>query len=72
LDKKNKDCNIPVAKRTEYRWTEAFGDVLKIKSKGKVSEEVLDEKMQHYLQMYKKQHRPQVVEAVHTLVKVNA
>jgi hypothetical protein len=72
LDKKNKDCGIPVAKRAEYRRAETFGEVPKIKRKGKASEEVLDEKMQHYLQMYKKQHTPQVVEAVRALVKVNA
>jgi hypothetical protein len=72
LDKKSKDCNILVAKRAEYRRVEAFGEVPKIKSKGKASEEVLEEKMQHYLKMYKKQHTPQEIEAVHALVKVNA
>jgi hypothetical protein len=72
LDKKNKDCDIPVAKRAEFRRAKAFGEVPKVKRKGKASEEVLDEKMQHYLQMYKKQHTPQVVEAVRALVKVNA
>jgi hypothetical protein len=72
LDKKNKDCDIPVAKRVEFRRAEAFGEVPKIKSKEKASEEVLDEKMQHYLQMYKKQHTPQGIEAVHALVKANA
>jgi hypothetical protein len=72
LDKKNKDCDIPVAKRVEYRRAEAFGEVPKIKSWGKASEEVLDEKMQHYLQMYKKQHTPQGIEAVRALVKANA
>jgi hypothetical protein len=72
LYKKSKDCNIPVAKRAEYRRAEAFGEVPKIKSKGKASEEVLEVKMQHYLQMYKKQHTPQGIEAVHALVKVNA
>jgi hypothetical protein len=72
LDKKNKDCDIPVAKRAEFRRAEAFGEVPKIKSKGKASEEVLDEKMQHYLQMYKKQHTPQGIEAVRALVKANA
>jgi hypothetical protein len=35
LDKKNKDCDIPVAKRVEFRRAEAFGEVSKIKSKGK-------------------------------------
>jgi hypothetical protein len=49
LDKKNKDCDIPVAKRAEYRRAEAFGEVPKIKSKWKASKEVLEEKMQHYL-----------------------
>jgi hypothetical protein len=72
LDEKSKDCNIPVAKRAEYRRAEAFGEVPKIKSKGKASDEVLEEKMQHYLQMYKKQHTPQGIEAVRALVKVNA
>ena len=37
---------------------EAFGELPKLKSKGKATEEVLDEKMQFYLQMYKKQHTP--------------
>jgi hypothetical protein len=70
--KKNKDCDIPVAERAEYRRAEAFGEVLKIKSKGKASEEVLDEKMQYYLQMYKKQHTLEGIEAVCALVKANA
>jgi hypothetical protein len=71
LDKKNKDCDIPVAKRTEYRRAEAFGEVPKFKSKGKTNEEVPNEKMHHYLQMCKKQHTPQTIEAVHALVDVN-
>jgi hypothetical protein len=52
-----------------------FGEVPKIKSKGKgkAFEEALNEKKtQHYLQMYKKQHTPHVIEAVHALLKVNA
>jgi hypothetical protein len=72
LDKKNKDCDIPAAKRAEFRRAEAFGEVPQIKSKGKASEEVLDKKMQHYLEMYKKQHTPQGIETVRALVKVNA
>ncbi|XBI12630.1 hypothetical protein VPH35_139473 [Triticum aestivum] len=68
LDKKNKDCDIPVAKRAEYRRAEAFGEVPTLKSKGKASEEDLNEKMQHYLQMYKKEHTPKVIEAVRALV----
>uniref|UniRef100_A0A452XFV4 Uncharacterized protein n=1 Tax=Aegilops tauschii subsp. strangulata TaxID=200361 RepID=A0A452XFV4_AEGTS len=35
LDKKNKECDIPVAKRAEYRRAEAFGEVSTLKSKGK-------------------------------------
>jgi hypothetical protein len=38
---------------------EAFGKVPKIKSKGKANEAVLNEKMQYYLQIYKKQPSPQ-------------
>jgi hypothetical protein len=38
LDNKNKDCDILVAKRAEYRRAEAFGEVPKIKSKGKAFE----------------------------------
>jgi hypothetical protein len=72
LEKKSKECNISVAKRAEYRRAEAFGEAPKIKNKGKASEEVLEEKMQHYLQMYKKQHTHQGIEAVCALVKVNA
>jgi hypothetical protein len=72
LDKKNNGCDIPVAKRAEYRWAEAFGEVLKTKSKEKANEEVLNEKMQHYLQKYKQQQTPQAIEAVRAIVKVNA
>jgi hypothetical protein len=69
---KNIGCDIPVAKRAEYRRAEAFGEVPKIKSKGKANEAVLNEKMQHYLQMYKKQHTSQEIEAVRAVVEVNA
>jgi hypothetical protein len=72
LDKKNNDCDIPVAKRAEYRRTDASEEVPKIKSKGKANEEVLNEKTQHYLQMYKKEHTPHAIETVHTLGEVNA
>ena len=72
LDKKNKDCDIPVAKRAEYRRAEAFGEVPTLKSKRKASEEDLNEKMQHYLQMYKKEHTPKAIEAVRALVQANA
>jgi hypothetical protein len=51
---------------------EAFGKVPKIKSKGKANKAVLNEKMQHYLRIYKKQPSPQAIEAVHVVVEVNA
>ena len=72
LDKKNKGCDIPIAKRAEYRRAEAFGELPNRKNKGKATEEVLNEKMQFYLQMYKKQHTPQTREAIRALVEVNA
>jgi hypothetical protein len=70
LDNKNRDCDIPVTKRAKYRQTEAFGEVPKIKGKGKANEEVTNDKMQHYLQMYKKQHTS--IEAVRASIQVNA
>ena len=69
---KTKDCDIPAAKRAEFRRAEAFGEVPKITSKAKATEEVVNEKMQFYLQMYtKQQHTPQTVEAIRALVEVN-
>jgi hypothetical protein len=47
-------------------------EVPKVKREGKGNEQTLDEKMQYYLQMYKKQHDPQAVEAIRALTKVNA
>jgi hypothetical protein len=72
LDKKCKDSDIPVAKRAEYRKAQLFGKVPNFKSKGKASEDVLNKKMNHYLQMYKKQHTPLVIQAVRDLVEINA
>ena len=72
LDKKNKDCGIPAAKRAEFRRAESFGEIPKIKSKEKATDEVIEEKMQCYLQMYKKQRTPQVMEAFRDLVVSNA
>ena len=54
LDLKNKDCGIPVAKRAEFRRAETFREIPKLKSKEKVTVEVIEEKMQFYLQIYKK------------------
>ena len=75
LDKKNSGCDIPTAKRAEFRRAEAFGENPKLKSKGKATEEVLYEKIQFYLQMYKNQHTPvtpQAMEVVRALVASNA
>jgi hypothetical protein len=62
---------LVLAKHAEYRRAEAFGEVPKTKSKGKANEEIQNEKIQHYLQMYKKQHTPLAIEAVSSLVEVN-
>ena len=51
LDKKNKDSAIPAAKRAEFRRAEAFGEIPKLKSKEKATDEAIEEKMQFYLQM---------------------
>ena len=72
MDLKHKGSDIPVSKRAEFRRAKAFGEVPIVKSKGKTSEELLDEKMQHFLKMYKKEHTPEFVEAVRALVQVNA
>ena len=72
LDKKNKDCGIPVTKRAEFRRAETFGEIPKLKSKEKVTDEVIEEKMQFYLQMYKKQRTPQLMEAFRELGVSNA
>ena len=73
LDKKNKGCDIPAAKRAEYRRAVAFGEVPKNKGHGKATEKAVNEKMQFYLQMYTQgtQHAPQTVEAIRALVEVN-
>lgn len=71
MDLKNKSCDIPPAKGAEYRRAEAFGEVPKVKSKGKDNEQTLDEKMQYYLKMYKKHHTLDVVGAVRALVQAN-
>ena len=45
LDKKNKGCSIPIAKRAEYRLAEAFGDLPKDMTSKKGTEEDEQEKM---------------------------
>ena len=58
LDKKNKDCVILAAKRAEFRRAEAFGEIPKLKSKEKATDEAIKKNMQVYLQLYKKQGTP--------------
>uniref|UniRef100_A0A8R7TBN5 Uncharacterized protein n=1 Tax=Triticum urartu TaxID=4572 RepID=A0A8R7TBN5_TRIUA len=54
LDKKNRNCDIPAAKRAEYRLVEAYGELPKGMTSKKGSEEYVQEKMNSYLRMYKK------------------
>ncbi|KAI5012251.1 hypothetical protein ZWY2020_024385 [Hordeum vulgare] len=62
LDKKNKACNVPTSKRAEYRMLEAFGELSEV-SKA----EDIEQKMQAYVDMYKKLLSPQVIEALSSL-----
>uniref|UniRef100_A0A3B6UAA8 Uncharacterized protein n=1 Tax=Triticum aestivum TaxID=4565 RepID=A0A3B6UAA8_WHEAT len=71
LDKKNKNCNIPIAKRAEYRLAEAYGELPKGMTSKKATEEEVQEKMKPYLQMYKKPPTPMAVQAIRALVEVN-
>uniref|UniRef100_M8BY65 Uncharacterized protein n=1 Tax=Aegilops tauschii TaxID=37682 RepID=M8BY65_AEGTA len=71
LDKKNKNCNIPTAKRAEYRLAEAYGELLKGMTSKKATEEDVQEKMKPYLQMYKKPLTPTAVQAIRALMEVN-
>ena len=59
LDKKNRNNNIPTAKRAEYRLAEAYGELPKGMKSKKGSEEDVQEKMNSYLRMYKKPLRRQ-------------
>ena len=71
LDKKNKSCNIPTAKRAEYRLAEAFGELPKGTTSKKVTEEDVQEKMKSYLRMYKKPLTSTAIQAIRALVEVN-
>ena len=71
LDKKNRNCNIPTAKRAEYRLTEAYGELPKGMTSKKGSEEDVQEKMNSYLRMYKKPLTPTSIQAIHALVEAN-
>ncbi|KAI4985202.1 hypothetical protein ZWY2020_017832 [Hordeum vulgare] len=65
MDKKNKARNIPTSKRAEYRMLAAFGG-LPEDSKAVGPEQ----KMQAYLDMYKKPLSPQVIEALSSLARI--
>ena len=56
----------------QFRRAEAFGEIPKLKSKEKATDEAIEEKMEVFLQLYKKQRTPQVLEAVRELVVSNA
>ena len=65
LEKKNKVCNIPTSKRAEYRMLEAFDELPEVsKAEGP------EQKMQAYLDMYKKPLSPQVIEALSSLARI--
>ena len=65
LDKKNKACNIPTSKRAEYRMLEAFDELPEVsKAEGP------EQKMQAYLDMYKKPLSPQVIDALSSLARI--
>ena len=71
LDKKNKDCNIPTAKRAEYRLAEAFGELPKDAISKKGSEEEVQEKMNSYARLCKQPASPTALQAIRELVQVN-
>lgn len=76
LDKKNKSCNIPIAKRAEFRRAETFGELPKKKiSKEKISkkptEEDVQEKMKIYMRMSKKPTTLTATQAIRELVEPN-
>jgi hypothetical protein len=51
LEKKNKDCSIPTAKRAEHRLAEPFRDLTKEVTSNKGPEEEMQEKMKSYPRM---------------------
>jgi hypothetical protein len=72
LEKKNKDCSIPTAKRAEHRLAESFGDLPKEITSKKGSEEEVQEKMKTYLRLCKKPVTSATTQALRELVVVNA
>ncbi|KAF7024544.1 hypothetical protein CFC21_036879 [Triticum aestivum] len=71
LDKKNKNYNIPTAKRAEYRLSEAYGELPKGMTSKKGSEEDVQQKMSSYLRMYKQPLTPTATQAIRALVEAN-
>jgi hypothetical protein len=58
LEKKNKGCCIPAAKRAEHRSAESFGDLPKEATSRKGSDEEVQEKMKTCLRMCTKPVTP--------------
>ena len=71
LEKKNRSCNIPTAKRAEYRLAEAYGELPKGMASQKGFEEDVQEKMNSYLRMYKKPPTSTAIQAIRALVEAN-
>ena len=71
LDKKNKHCSIPIAKRAEYRLAESFGELPKDSIPKKGSEEDVQEKMKPLLRLCKKPASPMATQAIRELVLAN-
>ena len=71
LDKKNRNNNIPTAKRAEYRLAEAYGELPKGMKSKKGFEKDVQEKMNSYLRMYKKPPMPTATQAIRALVEAN-
>ncbi|KAM3300550.1 hypothetical protein ACQJBY_041526 [Aegilops geniculata] len=71
LDKKNKNCNIPTAKRAGYRLAEAYGELPKGMTSKKGFEEDVQQKMSSYLRMYKQPLTPTATQAIRALVEAN-
>ena len=71
LDKKNKQCVIPVANRAEFRLAESFGELPKGHVLKKGSEEDVQDKMKPYLRLCKQPASPTALQAIREMVQVN-
>ena len=65
LDKKKRSCNIPTAKRAEFRLMEAFGELPEMNK-----DEVAESKVQAFQNMCKKPLSSQAMAAIHSLVGI--